>query len=317
MPTKNPRVEPHGELPESSFKYNPLQHVRFLYVSFVQGLFYSAPRGQYHWESDDQSTELFISAESPIKVETLNMRPCITFTRAPIGFHHLGFDDMDQYDFATGRKIKSLLIPGTMVINCCSRSDLESEHLAWVTAEHIWLLRDLLMKQGFYDVGRNIQVGSPSAAGAIIEGDGADEWFCTSVTSPYQFYRTSARTPLATGIIQNVQLALSMMQPCPIRPGMAPSIGAGGNPPFLEVTTRPGPFAPGAPDPNALPMAAHPLNPAQQVVIRRARTGPYGLRPPGIGNKTFLNLQGAVLPISGTDVKECDSTPVATTTVKV
>lgn len=316
MPTKNPRTEPHGELPSSSFKYNPLQQVRVLYTSFVQGLFAAAPRGDYHWEPDDQATEIYISAESPIKIETLNMRPGITFTRAPVGFHHLGFDDLDQYDFQTGRKIKSVLIPGTMVINCCSKSDLESEHIAWVVAEHLWMLRDLLMQHGFYDIGRNIQVGSPSAPGAIVEGDSADEWFCTSVTSPYQFYRTSARTPLATGIIQSVQLALSVRRPCPIRPGMTFDVGAGGNPPVLVESRQPGPFAPGAPDPNALPVAPHPLNPAQIVTVRRAKTSPYGLRPPGIGNKT-LQLQGAVLPISGTDVKECDSTPVVTTTVKV
>jgi hypothetical protein len=30
-----------GSLPDSSFKYTPLQHVRVLFASFIQGLFHS------------------------------------------------------------------------------------------------------------------------------------------------------------------------------------------------------------------------------------------------------------------------------------
>lgn len=317
MPTKIPQTEPHGELPRSSFKYNPLQHVRVLYTSFVQGLFAASPRGDFHWEPELQDTEIVITAEAPIKLDVIGMRPAIAFTRAPVGFFHLGFDDMDQYDFRTDRKVKSLLIPGTMVINCVSRNDLESEHIAWVVAEHIWLLRDLMMKQGFYDIGRNIQVGSPSAPGAIVAGDGADECFCTPVTSPYHFNRTSARTPLGTGVVNSVQLALSTMHPCPIRPGVDQTIGAGGGSPFLIDARRPGAATPGDADPNRLPMVPHPLNPAQMVTVRRARNGTQGLRQPAMGLKTLIRLQGQLLPISPTTVEECSSTPAGTTLVKV
>lgn len=319
MPPTIPTAEPRGALPESSFKYNPLQHVRYLYTAFAQGLFYAAPAGSgFHWEAENQSSEIIITAEAPIKLETLNDRPAISFTRAPVGFYHLGFDDLDQYDFRTGRKVKSMLIPGTMVINCCSRNDLESEQMAWTFAEHLWLLRDLMMTQGFYDVGRNMQVGSPSAPGAIVEGEGADEWFCTSVTSPYHFYRTSSRTPLSTGIFNSVQLALALGTPCPIKPGVQPMVGAGGNPPFLVDRKFPPPFAPGAPDANALPLVPHPLNPAALVTVRPSRIGTQGLRPPRINGRTLITLEGQQLPISATTVEECNSSiPVASAPVQV
>src|SRR5690606_8972546 len=115
--------------------------------------------------------------EMPLSLETLGDRPGITFTRAPVSFSQLGFDDMLQQDARTGRKTKSLLVPGTMLIHCCARVHLESEHLAFIAAEHLWLLRDLLMKAGFYDVGRNLSIGVTTQAGEIIANDQGEEWY--------------------------------------------------------------------------------------------------------------------------------------------
>jgi len=288
--------------------------VRYLYTRFIQGLLYSAPRGtNYHWNPDPQISEVVITQESPIKQTTLNQRPVISITRAPIGFHHLGFDDQDGYDFRTGAKTKSILVPGTMVINCCSRVDLESEHLAWVIAEHLWLLRDLLLQKGFYDVGRNIQVGSPSSPGAIVEGDSADEWFCTSVTSPYQFSRTSRRTPLSTGIVRAIEVQLGIGKLRAIERGVALSVGAGSNPPFLVQEKAPAPYAPGAPTP-VLPVAPHPLDPAKQVTVRRVRGGVITPRYPVPEPLGFLHLQGATLPITERAVEQCEPSQVVSTT---
>jgi len=316
MPTNSTATEPAIREPESSFRLNPLRQVRFLYTGFVQGLFYAQPRGSYHWELDPQDSEIIITSESPIHVDQANTRPIIGFTRAPVAFQHLGLDDLDEYDPQTGRKVKRVLIPGTMVINCCSRNDLESEHLAWVVAEHIWILRDLLMNKGFYDIGRNIQIGSPSSPGAIVEGDAADEWFCTSLTSPYSFHRASSRSPLDTGVVDAISVRLGYEAGRLIPRGI-PQTAQGANPPLLIEERFPPGYAPGVPQPT-LPLAPHPLNPAKTVTVRRARTSAFGLRPPGIGNRTFLTLQGPVLPISATAVEQYNLPPVVgATTVKV
>lgn len=318
MPTRVPTTEPRGRFPQSSFKYNPLQHIRFLYTVFVQGLFYAAPRGAYHWEQNEQDTEIIISAESPLKLTSLNDRPGITFTRSPIGFRHLGFDDMLKYDFATGQKMKGLLLPGTMVINCCSRVDLESENLAWIVAEHLWLLRDRMMQQGFYEIGRNLQVLAPTKPGSIIEGDGGEEWFCTSVISPFQFQRTSVFTPLGQQLLQHLQLNMHVEEQPPLQPGvpLVPPNGPTGWP-FQVDTFPPAPFAPGAGNPNirtpqnpgGLPLAPHPLDPSRMVVVRPVRADQPGVRPPSI--------YGQVLPIPATPVTESGATELSTTTVKV
>lgn len=318
MPTRVPRTEPRGALPSSSFKYNPLQHIRYLYTVFVQGLFYTSPKGAYHWAPALEDTEIVITAESPLHLETLNDRPGITFTRAPVGFRHLGFDDMLKTDVASGQKTKGLLIPGTMFVNCCSRNDLESEHLAWVTAEHIWLLRDMLMQQGFYDIGRNIQVSSPSKAGTIVEGDGGDEWFCTSITSPFQFQRTSQFTPLGQRVLKNINLNMNYQELGALEPGI-PIPGATGpvGQPYEQDVFPPPPFAPGGGNPNqrtpenwgGLPIVPHPLDPSKMVIVRPVRADQPGVRGPSI--------YGQSLPIPAPTMTESTATPVLTTTVKV
>ncbi len=312
-------TKPQGGFPQSSFKYTPLQHVRTLYTRFVQGLFYASPPGFYHWDPDLALSEIVISDENPINVEQIGTRPAISFTRGPAQFYSLGLDDMMDYSFQTSAKKKSVLVPSTMTINCCSRVDIESENLAWVVAEHLWLLREVLMKMGFFEIGRQPIIGSPSKAGSLVAGDGADEWFCTSVACPFQFYRTSQVTPLNSHVAQNIELALQAALH-PVQQGQFPN--AFSHEVAIGMTTcPPDSFAAGASDsrgntPDAtgrelqqLPLIPHPLNPAVRVHVRSSR--PYGpaLKPPSMG--------GRVLPISQPCVEESTSHVTDPSTHKV
>src|SRR5690606_13271095 len=162
MPSRVHSASPTSGFPGSSFKYTPMQHVRVVFASFLQGLFSEAPVGQFHWDPDDERTEIIIRDESPIHVERIGARPAIGLTMGSCQFYSLGMDDLHSFNFALEQKVKTVLVPGTMHVNVCSRVDIEAHNLAWVVSEHLWLLRDLLMKAGFFEIGRNIQVGPPS-----------------------------------------------------------------------------------------------------------------------------------------------------------
>jgi hypothetical protein len=263
-------------------------HLRVLFVNFVKGLFASAPSGCYRWTSDDETTELYVTDEETIQPVVVERLPTITFTRGPIQFYSLGLDDLEQYDFATNRKTKGVLLPGTMTVNCCSRVSLESEHLAFVVAEHIWLLRDLLMKAGFFEVGRSIQVGSPTPAGTIIADDRGDEFFCTAVSVPFQFARLSSFTPLGLTVVNSIEQSLNVLSPRTVE-----SLGASAQTheyPFSVSGSRPESFAPNARD---LKVAAcnvqpHPLNPSRLVQVKVVRPNRSSSR---------LISSGAAIPI--------------------
>lgn len=303
---------------ENSFKDSPLERVRTLFAGFVQGLFYAAPPGAYHWEPSADTTEIFVSDESPIQTESLGQRPGVSFTRGPVQFYSLGLDDMLSYNFETGSKQKSVLVPGTMAINCISRASLESERLAWIIAEQLWANRELLMREGFFEIGRQPVIGAPSAAGSLVAGDMGDEYTVTTVTCPYQFYRTTNITPLGKQIVN----AMTLMVRSRLR-GNVGSLGPvdtnGVEYPFSIHTCPPDPFSPAsdvrgntaAPGEEAplLPVVPHPLNPAQRVVVRAIRPNSPAVKPPSIGGRT--------IPLSDSCVPESSLHNTDTRKVKV
>lgn len=281
----NETATPDG-FPDSSFKYTPLRHLRVVFVKFVQGLFGAAPVGSYRWVPDLDNTEIVVTDESPIQTTRLQARPGITFTRSSVQLYSAWVDDMMDFDFRTEKKTKSVLVPGTMSINCISRVDLESEQLAWVIAEHFWLLRELLMKAGFFDAARQITISAPSPAGSIVAGDQADEYFSTVVAVPFQIYRTSAFTPLGRQIVQNIELSLQTELHGPPQSGLTiPTHEFQRN----ETTAFPPSFAPDAldqygrtPQPGRqvqpLPLQPHPLHPSKLVTVRTVRANRPGQR---------------------------------------
>lgn len=316
MPGRVVTTEPNGLFPDSSFKHSPLTQVRSLFVRFAQGLFGAMPHGQWKWLPDLQDTEIVISDENPVRTDTIGKRPAISFTRGPVQFYSLGMDDRMEYDLETGAKVKSVLVPGTMSVNCCARNDIESEVIAWVFSEQLWMNRELLMAAGFFEIGRQPSLGAPSPAGSIVSGDNGHEWYCTTVQCPFQFYRTSQATPLNKRIVRNISMSLqtSLQQ---VQQGQTP-VDGNVNPPYNVATAMPPSFAPNASDsrggtPNStgssspnLPLAPHPLNPAQMVTVRVVR--PARVHPPG---------HSALLPITTVRVEESTANVTDPSLVKV
>jgi hypothetical protein len=292
-----------------------------LYNAFVTGLFAAAEKGNYHWQEGDDS-EIFITDEHPIKTTSIGARPAVSFTRGPIQFYSLGQDDMLSYKFDTGKKTKGVLIPGVMSINCCSRSDLESENIAWWIAEHIWLLREKLMGAGlFFEIGRQPQISAPSPAEGIVTGDGGEEWYCTTVSSPFQFPRMSQFSPLNKDVVNSIALQIQqkMLTMRSLAMGGPLASANGVDLPYNVQADPPPAFFPAAtdargrrPDPGGtLPAppvyAAHPLDPARTVVVRSAHPFRPGLRP--------LSMGGRAIPIAEASVEESSSSPPIKTRV--
>lgn len=321
MPSRVTRTNARGQHPQHSFKTAPLLQLRVLYVEFLQALFGSAPPGCYRWDENDDLSEIHISDSGTLNPEMVGVRPAITMTRGALQFHSLGFDDMLRFDLRTGQKTKSVLVPGVMSINCCSRNDVESEHLAWVVAEHIWLLRETLMGYDkFYEVGRQPHISATTPAEGVVAGDGGNEWYCTTVASAFQFPRTSQFTPLNQEVVQGI--GTSMRFAMRTRLGTGGPVLSTGTPgyPVGEEGQGPPAFAPGAsdargrtPSPGApydeLPLMRHPLNPAVQVRVRSVQPHKPGLQPPSMG--------GRPVPIRSSGVEESSPTPTIRVRTKV
>lgn len=314
MPFKATRTSPQFE---GNFRNSPLEQVRTLFAGFVQGLFQAAPNGAYHWDPDLDSTEILVCDESPVQVTNIGQRPAISMTRGPVQFYSLGLDDMLSYNNQTGVKQKSVLVPGTMSINCISRVPLEADRIAWIVAEQLWANRELLMAAGFFEIGRQPVIGSPSPAGSLVQGDMGDEYVATTVSCPYQFYRTSAITPLGQQILGSFDVTLHARAQRTEALGASYSLDA--NPAAGIHNTRPPHFSPASdaagntPAPGeeapSLPLVPHPLNPAQLVIVRAARPNRAGLQAP--------SMRGRSIPLQYSRVTESSVYDAGTSRAKV
>ena len=174
--------------------------------------------------------------------------------------------------------------------------------------EHIWLLRQELLKAGLFETGRAAQLGSPSPAGSIIADGKGDEFRVTPVMMPVQFIRQSSFMSLGNPAVQDIinRISVNIPRIRQIGPGPLSSHEY----PASQQACPPGSFYPGASDafgqtpspgrsPDRLPKVPHPLNPAVQVVVRQVRPFRGGLRG-------FRNLQPGAVPIPGACVEESD-----------
>ena len=304
-----------GSIKNDLLKYHPIQQVRTLYVEFVQHLFSQQPTGSYKWLPDMEQTEIVITDENVLKASAIGKRPAITFTRGQIQFFSLGIDDMLSYDFTTGSKTKSVLVPGVMSINCISRVDIEAENLAWAVSENLWMNREILMQKGFFEIGRQPVLTAVSPAGAIVQGDMGDGYYLCTVQSPFQIYRTSKITPFNAPQLGEIGLTLNT-EPPPSLNGGGPTAQVAGLP--FGVTPQYG--APGMPTaapsspeqaqtPAPLPLVPHPLNPTQMVTVRSANPYAPGLRRPSIN--------GRPIPIQVVPVEESNQSMTTTVKIKV
>lgn len=286
MPSRVSQTNPRGAFPQSSFRNTPLEHIETLLISFMQGLFGHLPVGSYRW-TPDETSEIHFAASAPVHVKDIGQRPAVTLTCGPLQFLSVGLDDMTGYHFDTGQKEKTVLVTGTMSINCSARVYLQSRQIAWIIWEHTWLLRELLLRAGFFDIGRSMMIGATTSAEQIILSDQGDEWVNTPVLCPFQFSRTSSVTPLGQHIVAGIEASIRAFQQQASSQGVPTA--AGTDLPFAWTASAPPAFAPNASDarggtPNpgvtssGLPLARHPLNPSQLVTVRIARGTRAGVR---------------------------------------
>ena len=209
MQTQNAISVPSSSL--VNWAEQPLLLIRKICLSFVQGLFEQAEAGCFRWCPSLEETELVVTDESPMKLDVVGKRPCVNTVRGTVAWNKTSLDEMQNRDFRTEQRQHTDLVSGTMTINCCSRESLESEYIAWIIANHSWLLRRLVMRNTpVHEFGRGQVVGAPSPAGAIVSGDTEGEWICTPIQIPFFLQITGKVTPLELTLVKGIEARLGI-----------------------------------------------------------------------------------------------------------
>lgn len=198
---------------------DPLYHYNRIFVRFLQLVFASFDKGKYHWELDNNLTEIQISDQSTIAHEAAEQRPSILVARGPANFGNIAMDQfagphfdkkgglVRNLDQATGARRHTDLVSASVSYNCLSSEGVEAQRIAWIAAMATRRLKRSLMKAGLHRVGEEIQVGAESPPGAIVQPD-SGEIIMVSVSVPFFFQDFWTVEPVDKVLLKNIDLAL-------------------------------------------------------------------------------------------------------------
>ncbi len=217
----------------SSWSESPLRHVTRLCLAFLQGLF-AQSTGSFKWSMDAEKSEIIITDEQPLNVDVVNKRPHIVTVRSPVAWAGIALDQLQDYNFKTGERTHTDMISGNMTFNCVARRKDVAEAIAWIVARHFWILRRIMLKNGFHDFGQRIQVLAPSPPGALISGAAEAESVCVPVIVPYHFQWEDVIRPTDLETVQGIEATITaripeLIRPTPMASGGSPGPGLRGS----------------------------------------------------------------------------------------
>lgn len=149
---------------------DPILYATRLFVRFLQGLFNFMEDGQYHWEPDDEISQIIITGETPLNMSAAGKRPAITVMMGPYQFQGLSIDQVASMNMSSTRRTSTDLINGYMVVYCIATMDTIASRLAWSVTQGVRQHRRLLESVGgFFSIARQPpSVNSPSPPGSLV-----------------------------------------------------------------------------------------------------------------------------------------------------
>lgn len=202
----------------SSWAENPLEHLVRLCIIFAQELWKEAPTGNFKWDPDETVSEILITDDAPLEPEVIEKRPAIVSVRSQCGWAGIGLDQLQNLSIKTGERVHTDMISGNLTLNCLSRVKTEAELIAWVTANHFWVLKYVLMKCGFHKIGEQIQVLSASPPGAIISGDTEGEIINVPVVIPFHFQHSVTVSEEGLRVLNKIEQTITVQMANPSHP---------------------------------------------------------------------------------------------------
>lgn len=141
-------------------------------IEFIQILFSQRPEGSYHFDSDDTKTEIQISDQHAVDLETYHRRPAIIAVRGPLSWQGMGLgaNAFQEQIRTTGTSTYTDMLTGSVAFSCFSREGVEAEQLAHLVFSSFKFFGPVLRKYGFFSI-KSLNIGSESLIGQDGEND--------------------------------------------------------------------------------------------------------------------------------------------------
>lgn len=198
---------------------DPLYYYNRLLVRFLQLVFASFDKNKYHWELDENLTEIIISDQATVAKETAERRPAVIVARGGANFGNVAMDQfagpllskktgfVANEDPVKGSRRYTDLISASSSFNCISSEGVEAQRLAWICSMAVRRLKRSLMRAGFHRIGEEVQIGPESSPGAIVQPD-PGELIMVSVSIPFWFQDFWTIEPVDKVLLKKLDLNL-------------------------------------------------------------------------------------------------------------
>lgn len=141
-------------------------------IEFLQILFSARAAGSYHYDHDENITEIQISDQHVTDLEAYHTRPAIVGVRGPLSWQGMGLGGgaFEGQNRLTGKQTFNDLLTGSMAFSCISREGIEAENLAHLVFNSFKFFRPILQKYGFFTI-KSLNIGGES----LIVTDGVHD----------------------------------------------------------------------------------------------------------------------------------------------
>lgn len=142
-------------------------------IEFLQILFSTRAPGSLRYDKDEHSTEIQISDQHAVDLETVHKRPAIIGIRGPISWQGLGIggNAFESQNRKTGEMIFSDMLTGSVAFSCVSREGIEAEQMAHLVFNSFKFFKTVLQRYGFFSI-KSLNIGSEALIAQ--EGDNDD-----------------------------------------------------------------------------------------------------------------------------------------------
>lgn len=162
-----------------------------------------APRSPFHYNANDEQTEIFIEGRGTDNLNVTEGKRKIVVSRGPVQFQQASINaGIGSSNLSLASQKHAIIMAGSVGISCYSREELEADRLAEICASSIEAFQPIIRKYGFLEI-RTSQIGQR----AVIKSDARQDLFVTPV-----MLRTSVTSNWKRTMVDPVKLRQVLLQ---------------------------------------------------------------------------------------------------------
>lgn len=187
----------------------PLRYLSHVILRFLRAVFETAPKDLYYFnENDPDASRVMITGDIPVSGEAVGVRPHIVPFFSGVQWQGVSLDQLSSEELFSGNRRHTDLISGNLTISVLARNGSEATFIAFHIANFTWILRRLLMRAKFHDIGQRMFISPPTSPGQLVTNDLDGEIISVNATTQFSFKWDVGVQESGMHLLESIELQL-------------------------------------------------------------------------------------------------------------